>query len=137
MSFFQDILTKVFKPADSAIKTDSNADPVTELNELIKANINISNDAIEGNKIDIMAILENLANKYPQKLNWKVSIVDLLTLLGLDNSLTARKKLAAELGYQGDTSDTATMNVWLIKEVIKKLDQAGGDVNSLAKQLSK
>ncbi|MGL4675844.1 MAG: DUF3597 family protein, partial [Wohlfahrtiimonas sp.] len=54
-----------------------------------------------------------------------------------DNSLTARKKLAAELGYQGDTNDTATMNVWLIKEVIKQLEQAGGNVNELVNQLKK
>jgi len=135
MSFFQEILTKVFKPDDA--KIENSADPVSAMTEAIRANINISNDAISDNKIDAMAVLEGLAKSYPQKLNWKVSIVDLLTLLGLDNSLTARKKLAAELGYQGDTNDTATMNVWLIKEVIKQLEQAGGNVNELVNQLKK
>lgn len=131
MSFFQDILSKVFKPTNTVTETGS--ENITTFTESIKEATEVTTDK----KIDVMVILENLAANYPQKLNWKESIVDLLTLLGLDNSLTFRKNLAAELGYQGDTTDTATMNVWLIKEVIKKLDQASGNVSELAKLLGK
>ncbi|WP_405471089.1 DUF3597 domain-containing protein (plasmid) [Morganella morganii] len=135
MSFFQDILSKVFKPTNTVTETGSES--ITALTESIKENANLFSDAVTDKKIDVMVILENLAANYPQKLNWKESIVDLLTLLGLDNSLTFRKNLAVELGYQGDTTDTATMNVWLIKEVIKKLDQASGNVSELAELLRK
>ncbi|RYZ86233.1 MAG: DUF3597 family protein, partial [Proteobacteria bacterium] len=61
-------------------------------------------------------------------LNWDTSIVDLLKLLDLDSSLTARKQLAKELNYQGDTSDSAAMNIWLQDQVMKKLAENGGKV---------
>ena len=61
-----------------------------------------------------------------EKLNWKQSIVDLMKLLGLDSSLAARKELAKELHYTGDTNDSATMNVWLHKQVMTKLAANGG-----------
>ena len=78
--------------------------------------------------MDVAAILDDLASKSSEKLNWKQSIVDLLDLLGMDTSLTSRKHLATELGYTGDESDSATMNVWLHKEVMKKLAENGGKV---------
>jgi hypothetical protein len=78
--------------------------------------------------VDVAAMLTALAAKSGQELNWKTSIVDLLKLLNLDSSLAARKELAKELHYSGSTDDTATMNVWLIKEVMKKLAENGGKV---------
>ncbi|MET0427654.1 MAG: DUF3597 domain-containing protein [Microvirga sp.] len=78
--------------------------------------------------IDIEANLAKLAADNPQKLNWKTSIVDLLKLIDLDSSLSARQKLADELHYTGDKNDSATMNVWLHKQVIKKLEENGGKV---------
>jgi hypothetical protein len=63
-----------------------------------------------------------------QQLNWRTSIVDLLKLLGLDSSLDARKRLASELHYTGNTEDSATMNVWLHREVMQKLSENGGKV---------
>ncbi len=69
-----------------------------------------------------------MAAKNPQQLNWRTSIVDLMKLLDLDSSLTARKQLADELHYTGDKDDSATMNVWLHKQVIKKLEENGGKV---------
>jgi hypothetical protein len=84
--------------------------------------------AVQG--VDVTAILDDLAAKHLEKhkvrLDWRHSIVDLLKALDLDSSLTARKELAAELHYTGDTSDSATMNVWLIKQVIAKLAANGG-----------
>jgi hypothetical protein len=78
--------------------------------------------------VDVEAVLNGLNAKSPQKLNWQSSIVDLMKLVGLDSSLQHRKELAAELGYKGDTNDSATMNIWLHKEVMKKLAANGGKV---------
>jgi 3-oxoacyl-ACP reductase-like protein len=78
--------------------------------------------------VDIEAVLSARAAKKPEKLNWESSIVDLMKLVDLDPSLENRKELAAELGYQGDTKDSATMNTWLHREVMQKLAAAGGKV---------
>ena len=78
--------------------------------------------------VDVTAILDGLAAKSHEKLDWKKSIVDLMKLVGMDSSLTARKELAHDLHYTGDTADSASMNVWLHKEVIKQLAANGGKV---------
>ena len=78
--------------------------------------------------VDVTAILDNLAAKNPEKLDWRKSIVDLMKLVEIDSSLAARKQLAAELHYSGDEKDSAAMNIWLHKEVIKKIDENGGKV---------
>ena len=65
--------------------------------------------------VDVTAILDDLASKNPEKLDWRKSIVDLMKLVGMDSSLAARKELAKDLNYTGDTSDSATMNIWLHK----------------------
>jgi len=80
-------------------------------------------------EVDVVAKLEGLATASAEKLNWKVSIVDLLKLLGLDSSLTARKELATELGCPAQAmGDSAQMNVWLHKTVLQKLAQNGGNI---------
>ena len=78
--------------------------------------------------VDVEAILNDLSAKSGQTLNWRTSIVDLMKLLGIDSSLKARKTLAQELAYTGDTGDSATMNVWLHKQVMKKLAENGGKI---------
>jgi hypothetical protein len=78
--------------------------------------------------VDVTAILDGLVAKNPEKLDWKRSIVDLMKLVGMDSSLAARKELATELDYPGDKSDSAAMNIWLHKEVIKKIAENGGKV---------
>jgi|SRR5262245_15153520 len=79
--------------------------------------------------VDVVAKLEKLAASNPEKLNWKVSIVDLLKLLGIDSSLGARKELATELGCPADKmGDSAAMNMWLHKTVLKKIADNGGNV---------
>ncbi len=79
--------------------------------------------------VDVVAQLEALAAKHPEKLNWKVSIVDLLKLLGLDSSFGARKALATELGCPADKmGDSAQMNMWLHKTVLQKLAANGGNI---------
>jgi 3-oxoacyl-ACP reductase-like protein len=78
--------------------------------------------------VDVTAILDDLAAKNPEKLEWRKSIVDLMKLVGIDSSLSARKQLAVELHYSGDEKDSATMNVWLHKQVIMKIAENGGKV---------
>lgn len=78
--------------------------------------------------VDVVAILTEMQSKAGQPLNWRQSIVDLMKLLGIDSSLTARKELAKELGYAGSTDDSATMNIWLHKQVMTKLAENGGRV---------
>src|SRR5207302_2230025 len=79
-------------------------------------------------QVDVAVILNGLAAKNPEKLDWRRSIVDLMKLVGMDSSLSARKQLATELHYSGDQSDTAAMNIWLHKEVLRKLSENGGKV---------
>lgn len=79
-------------------------------------------------QVDVEEILTNMQKSSGQQLNWRTSIVDLLKLLGLDSSLQARKELAAELNYKGDTGDSAAMNIWLHKQVMNKLAANGGKV---------
>jgi hypothetical protein len=78
--------------------------------------------------IDVEAALEKMAAGNSQKLNWRTSIVDLMKLVGMDSSLENRKELARELGYTGDTGDSAAMNIWLHKRVMKELAAHGGKV---------
>ncbi len=79
--------------------------------------------------VDVVSKLEKLAATNPQKLNWKVSIVDLLKLLGIDSSLAARKELATELGCPADKmGDSASMNIWLHKTVLQKIADNGGNI---------
>ena len=79
--------------------------------------------------VDVVAKLEGLAAASKEKLNWKVSIVDLMKLLGLDSSLAARKELATELACPADKmADSAQMNMWLHKVVLRKLAENGGNV---------
>ncbi len=78
--------------------------------------------------VDVAAILDGLAAKNSEKLDWKHSIVDLMKLVGMDSSLGARKQLATELHYSGDQNDSASMNIWLQKQVLRKLSENGGKV---------
>jgi 3-oxoacyl-ACP reductase-like protein len=78
--------------------------------------------------VDVAVILDGLAAKNPEKLDWKKSIVDLMKLVGMDSSFKARKQLAQELNYTGDPNDSASMNVWLHKQVLIKISENGGKV---------
>jgi 3-oxoacyl-ACP reductase-like protein len=76
--------------------------------------------------VDVAAIVDKLVAAQKEKLEWRTSIVDLMKALDIDSSLAARKDLAKELGYSGDTNDSASMNVWLHKQVMSKLAANGG-----------
>lgn len=78
--------------------------------------------------IDVAAYLDGLDEKAPEDLDWRHSIVDLMKLLGLDSSHSARIELAHELHYAGNVDDSASMNVWLHGQVMEKLAENGGKV---------
>ena len=80
--------------------------------------------------VDVAAIVDKAAASKGEKLAWRTSIVDLMKALDIDSSLTARKELAHELGYTGDTNDSATMNIWLHKQVMTRLAANGGKLPS-------
>ena len=135
MGMFANLMSKVFGHAPAAPTTTTSAPvatpapgaatptPGTPVSEQV-----IHLAAVAPVAVDVTAILDGLAAKNAEKLDWKKSIVDLMTLVGMDSSRTARKELAHDLHYTGDTSDSATMNVWLHKEVIKQLAANGGAV---------
>jgi hypothetical protein len=80
-------------------------------------------------EVDVISMLEGWAAQTPQKLNWRTSIVDLMKLLGMETGLAERKELAMELGCPAEyMHDSAKMNVWLHKEVLRQIAQNGGNV---------
>jgi Domain of unknown function (DUF3597) len=122
MSIFGRIKDAIFGHKDTAGQ-DGQAAPALDTAAATTAAVAIS-------QVDVEGILAGLAAKAGHPSNWKTSIVDLMKLLGLDSSLSERVNLAKELGYTGDTNDTATMNVWLIKQVMTKLAENGGKVSA-------
>jgi hypothetical protein len=119
MSIFATIWSKITGQSKS-----SGGQPVVKSGATVTASATGSGAA----PVDVTAVLDGLAAKASQTLDWRKSIVDLMKLLDLDSSITARKELAKELNYNGDTSDSATMNVWLHKQVMQKFAQNGGKV---------
>lgn len=79
-------------------------------------------------QVDIAQVLDQKAKSNSESLDWRRSIVDLMKLVGIESSWSARKELADELGYEGDREDSAAMNIWLHKAVLKKLAENGGTV---------
>ena len=75
---------------------------------------------------DVTGYLNELRGQTAEKLDWTVSIVDLMKLVGMDSSLSARKELAKELGYGEDTKDSAKMNIWLHNQVMQQIAKHGG-----------
>ncbi len=86
--------------------------------------------AVAAAPVDYEAVLDAMNEKVSEELDWRSSIVDLMKLVGMDSSLTARKELAKELHYTGDTSDSATMNVWLHQQVMAKFAASGGKMSA-------
>nr|WP_181377258.1 DUF3597 domain-containing protein [Ochrobactrum sp. LM19]AJW29900.1 5'-nucleotidase [Ochrobactrum sp. LM19] len=78
--------------------------------------------------VNVEEVLEGIVASKGEQLNWRTSVVDLMKALDLDSSLAARRQLAKELGFQGDANNSAAMNVWLQKNLMKKLSENGGAV---------
>lgn len=131
MGMFTSLMSKIFGQATPAPATP-NSPPAAVLAaaspSAAPAAAAPPQPAAVASPVDVAAILDGLAAKNSEKLDWKKSIVDLLKLVGMDSSLSARKELATDLHYSGDQSDSATMNVWLHQEVLKKLAANGGKV---------
>ncbi len=129
MSIFGTIMSAIFKHASaSPAPSAPSASPSPSAPSAPSQPSASAAPATPGTSVDVEAILTKLAAQNKEKLDWKHSIVDLMKLLNLDSSLAARKSLATELHYTGNESDTATMNVWLIKQVMQKLAENGGKV---------
>jgi hypothetical protein len=118
MGLFNNLMSKIFGTASSAAASQPSS----------PGSAGSGGASPAAQTVDVAAVLDGLAAKNPEKLDWKHSIVDLMKLVGMDSSLTARKQLAAELNYTGNPNDSASMNVWLHKEVLKKLSENGGKV---------
>ena len=132
MGLFKDLMSNIFRHATAAAAPASapsaSGAPATTTASTPQASAPTTAPTAPTQQIDIAATLDGLAAKNSEKLDWKHSIVDLMKLVGMDSSLSSRKELAADLHYTGDTQDSATMNMWLHKEVLKKLSENGGHV---------
>jgi len=124
MSIFSTILSKIFPSSHPAVQAASTPDAAPAADAAPPS----APAAAPAEPVDVEAILTALAEQNSEKLNWRTSIVDLMKLLGLDSSLGARKQLAEELDYSGDMNDSASMNIWLHKQVMIKLADNGGKV---------
>ena len=124
MSIFGTILSKIFPSSHPAITAPAAvADPAAP-----PAADPAAAPAAAAEPVDVEAVLTDLQANTSEQLNWRTSIVDLMKLLSLDSSLSARKELAGELHYSGDTNDSASMNIWLHKAVMEQLAANGGKV---------
>ncbi len=127
MGFFSKILEKLGIGDTAAADTTATAAPTATTTAAPSAPAAVQALAL----VDVVAQLEKRAAANPQKLNWRTSIVDLLKLLDIDSSLTARKELATELGCPANLmDDSASMNIWLHKTVLARIAANGGNVPS-------
>ena len=120
MGIFSDIIGKIFHHAAPAEAAAAETAPAPADTPAAPPAVQPLSD------VDVEAVMDDLVDKSGQELNWRTSIVDLLKALSLDSSLDHRRALAGELHYDGDTDDTATMNTWLIKQVLHQLSENGG-----------
>ena len=128
MSIFGSIVSAIFKhstPSGTSGAAGSSAAPTSSSGSSSASSGAAATPMLRS---DVEAMIAKLADQADEDFNWKQSIVDLMKLLKLDSSLTARKQLAQELGYTGALDGSADMNVWLHKQVMTKLAEGGGKV---------
>jgi len=123
MSVFGKIMGAIFGHSAAAAPTSGGAAPAGGASS---GGVSTASTAAPVQTVDVAPILDKAVAAKHEKLEWRTSIVDLMKALDIDSSLSARKKLAKELGYTGDTNDSASMNVWLHKQVMAKLAANGG-----------
>jgi hypothetical protein len=128
MGLFSNLLSKVFGQQTAAATTPPPAATKGAPAAAGAPTVASTGSTVPAATVDVTGILDDLAAKNSEKLDWRRSIVDLMKLVDMDSSLSARKELAKELNYSGDTSDSAKMNIWLHKEVIRKISENGGKV---------
>ncbi|WP_322093209.1 DUF3597 domain-containing protein [Paraburkholderia bannensis] len=125
MSIFGDIVNKLFhkaKPDETPPAVEPTPDPAAAQ----AAAPDAAPAPAPLSDVDVAAVMDQLVSESGQTLNWRVSIVDTMKALGVDSSLDHRKQLAQELKYSGDMSDSASMNIWLHKQVMAALAANGG-----------
>jgi Domain of unknown function (DUF3597) len=122
MSIFGKIMSAIFGTSASATPASGGATAPASGGAASSG----SASAAPAQTVDVAPILDKAVAAKGEKLAWRTSIVDLMKALDVDSSLTARKELAHELGYTGDTNDSATMNIWLHKQMMAKLAANGG-----------
>jgi len=125
MSILGDIVSRIFRHSASPASAAPAGTPSPQSKP---ASPQAAPPATPGSPVDVAAIMDKLAAQSKEKLDWRKSIVDLMKLLKLDSSIAARKRLAEELHYTGNLKDSASMNVWLHKQVMIKLAENGGRV---------
>ncbi len=142
MGLFNTLMSKIFSHAGAAVPASAPAPasaPVTQGSPTPAmpaptasgepaAATAPTTPAAPAQSVDVAAILDKLAAQNSEKLDWKHSIVDLMKLVGMDSSLSARKELAQDLHYTGDASDSAAMNTWLHQEVMQHLAANGAKI---------
>ena len=128
MGIFSNIYNKIFHHSSDAAAAATPAAATTAPAATPAAPAPAAAPAAAAPVVDVEVVLVDLANKSAEKLNWRTSIVDLMKLLQLDSSLASRKELAQELHFTGDTNDSASMNIWLHRQVMIKLAENGGKV---------
>ncbi|WP_198960900.1 DUF3597 domain-containing protein [Bradyrhizobium sp. UFLA03-84] len=128
MSIFGSIMGAIFGHGAQAktAETTATAAPGAAPASTSSASASAAPGTPAAQTVDVAAIVDKAAAATGERLDWRTSIVDLMKALGLDSSLAARKELAKELHYTGDTNNTATMNVWLHQQVMAKLAANGG-----------
>lgn len=126
MGMFKDLMNKIFRHAATAERPHDARNPGSV--PAPGAGSGGGAGVATATRVDVETILTKLASENRQKLDWRHSIVDLMKLIDMDSSLAARKDLAADLDYKGDTTDSASMNTWLHGEVMRKLAANGGNV---------
>ena len=127
MSIFGKIMSAIFGTSASATPASGGATATASGGGAASS---ASASATPAATVDVAPILDKAVATKHEKLEWRTSIVDLMKALDIDSSLSARKDLAHELGYTGDTNDSATMNIWLHKQVMAKLAANGGKLPS-------
>ncbi|ASY46904.1 hypothetical protein CJD35_20685 (plasmid) [Sphingobium xenophagum] len=133
MSIFGNILSKIFHPnAAKAAPRVLRPPPRCRAKSRPSPHDPCSGPAAAApaqTSVDVGPVLEAMAAmKDDHGGNYKTSIVDLLKLLDLDSSLTARKELAEELGVNAGEPGSAEQNIALHRAVMDKLAENGGIV---------
>ena len=126
MSILGNILGKIFKRRETATPTAAPAPTAAPTTTTTFAPAPAAAEPV-----DVDGILDFMNEQRDQKLNWRTSIVDLMKLTGMDSTLQERRELADELGYTGDKSDTASMNIWLHRQVIQRIKDNGGQIRDM------
>ena len=128
MGMFHNLMTKIFAHGSGATPPLAATTPPIDGATPTSTPAQAAGGPSPAAPVDLTAVMEGLAAHNPESLDWKRSIVDMLKLVGMDSSLSARKELADDLHYPGDKDDSAAMNEWLHKEVLTKLAANGGKV---------